>query len=384
MTLSNKIQFNPNKNKLAIGILSGTSVDGIDVALIKIKGFGTNSKIKLIDFKTYPYPEKIKKLILKNSDFRHSSVEDICRLNVIIGKLYADKILDLLKNNNSIPSQIEFIGSHGQTIYHAPNKKNFGGYFIKSTLQIGDPSVIANLTGITTVGDFRVADCAVGGDGAPLVPYFDYILFRSEKINRALLNIGGIANITVIPKGSQKNDIIAFDTGPGNMLLDGFTKRIFNKSFDKDSEFSSKGIKNDKLLNFLLKEPVYQKKPPKSTGRERYGKDFQDLLFKKFSRINKFDFLRTITEFTAYSIYYNYEKYVLPKVKIDELILSGGGANNPLLVDLIKMYFKDVKIKNFDVSGINADSKEAVLFAVLANECLGRESCKYAHCNRFK
>jgi anhydro-N-acetylmuramic acid kinase len=365
-----KKMLDENTKKLAIGILSGTSVDGIDVALLKISGSDINTKIKLVDFYTFPYSKSVRNAIMTNSIAATASVDKICKLNIILGKLYAEAALEICKKNRISSSKISFIGSHGQTIHHLPENRVYAGINMKSTLQIGDPSVIANLTGITTVGDFRVADCSVGGGGAPLVPYFDYILFQSKKYNRGLLNIGGISNITVIPKNSTKDDVVAFDTGPGNMLIDGFMKVLFKKDIDTNGKYASKGTMNDDVLNFLSKDNFYKKKPPKSTGREHYGFKFQKSVLKSFNHKNKYDLLRTITEFTAIAINYNYQKFILPTTKIDELIVSGGGAKNFVLMKSLKNYFKDVKIKTFNSFGLTVDSKESALFAVLANECL--------------
>ncbi len=359
-----------NQEKLAIGVLSGTSLDGIDVGLFKIKGSDTKTILKLIDFHTYPYSKSIKHSLLMNSLKESSSVEEICRLNIILGRLFGESVIKILKKNKLKSDDISFVGSHGQTIHHLPDYKLFSGYKVKSTLQIGDPSTIANITGITTVGDFRVADCAVGGDGAPLVPYFDYILFRSKSVNRALINIGGISNITVIPHNCNKNEVIAFDTGPGNMLIDGLSQKLFNKKYDRNSYFSKKGKLNKIVFDYLKKDKIYKKSPPKSTGREVYGENFQIDLISNFKYINKFDMIRTVTEFTAYTIYYNYRHFIERKISVDEIILSGGGAWNPLLVNSLIYYFKGTKITGFNSFGIDAESKESALFVVLANECL--------------
>jgi anhydro-N-acetylmuramic acid kinase len=365
-----RLNFIENKSKHAIGLLSGTSVDGIDVVLIQIQGSQTQTKLKVLDFITFPYPAKIQEAILKNSEIKTAKIDEICRLNVIIGQLFGEAALRICKKNRIKPNAVAFIGSHGQTIHHLPDNKSYGGFRTKSSLQIGDPSVIANISGITTVGDFRIADCAVGGDGAPLVPYFDYILFRHRKLNRGLLNIGGIANITVIPKNSGKNEVIAFDTGPGNMLIDELMKRLFNKSYDEDGLVAQKGKMNNDLFEYFKKDVYYKKRPPKSTGREHYGSAFVSNIMKHSVHIKKVDIIRTITEFTAYSIWYNYKKFIQDKIKIDELIVSGGGSKNKTIYKLLSSYFKGVKIRDIKLNGANADNKEAVLFAVLANECL--------------
>jgi anhydro-N-acetylmuramic acid kinase len=354
--------------KHIIGLLSGTSVDGIDAVLVKIQGSGTETKVKVIDFVTVKIPVRIRNSVLRNSDNKTAKVAEITRLNMILGNLFAKAVRIIQKRNPSL--KIDLIGSHGQTIHHLSEKKEFLGYKVKSTLQIGDPSVIANVSGFTTIGDFRIADCSVGGEGAPLVPYLDYILFRSGKLNRGLLNIGGIANITILPKSCSKNDVIAFDTGPGNMIIDSLMQKLYNKPFDRNSSVAKKGLVNDKLFKLLLNDKYYKLRPPKSTGREHYGSEFVEKILENTGKIPGADIIRTVTEFTAYSIWSNYEKFIRRKVQIDELIVSGGGANNPVIMKSLKNYFREVKIKRMDSYGIDPDSKEAVLFAVLANECL--------------
>lgn len=376
--MKQQIKFYPNtKPKIAIGLLSGTSVDGIDAVIVKIKGYGNRTKLEVIDFQTCPIPVEVKKAVLKNSYDKSARVSEICRLNSILGILFSKAAIKICKKNGLLNNGkvfVDFIGSHGQTIHHLPDKGMFAGHRIKSTLQIGDPAIIANLTGVTTVGDFRIADCAVDGDGAPLVPYLDYILFSSNTFNRGLLNIGGIANITVIPKMASKRDVFAFDTGPGNMLIDGLVNTLFGKRYDEDSKVAEKGKLNGKLFDFLLKDKVYKMKPPKSTGRERYGSEYQTLILRESKSMSKNDIIRTVTEFTPYTIWYNYEKYIKPKNKLDELIVSGGGCKNKIIMNSLRKYFKGINIKEIDSFGISADSKEAVLFAVLANECLAGNS----------
>ena len=264
------------KNKrTVIGLLSGTSVDAVDAVLLQITGSGLKTRVNVIDFTELSVPQQVRLAIFKNSDKKTASIEEISRLNVIIGALFSDAVLKLLKRNSMQAASVDLIGSHGQTIHHLPEKDNFLGYRVKSTLQIGDPAIIANLTGITTVGDFRIADCAVDGDGAPLVPYLDHILFTHKSKNRALLNIGGIANITVLKKNARKQDVFAFDSGPGNMIIDGLMYHLFKKKYDKNSLVAKKGTLNTELFNYLIMDSAHRAEPPKSTGREHYGMEFQ-------------------------------------------------------------------------------------------------------------
>lgn len=360
------------QKKLVIGLMSGTSVDGIDAALVEIKGNGINTKIRQLFFKTYPYPKGLKELILKNSLRDTSNVEDICRLNFLIGKLFAKAALNLCKDFGISINKIDLIGSHGQTIHHLPKKIKLFGEEIKSTLQIGDPAVIAKLTGVPTVGDFRTGDMALGGEGAPLVPYFDFIVFRSEKISRALLNIGGISNITLLKKNCNVEDVIAFDTGPGNMMIDYLMTKFFNKKFDKDGKIAFKGKVNQDLFNKVFERDSFVKmKPPKSTGRELYNQSFVDDLIKDFSSIPPEDIITTFSEYTAFATYFNYEKFLKRKSIISELLVSGGGSNNLYIMEKLQKYFGDkIKVKKLESELLDVDSKEAVCFALFANETI--------------
>lgn len=358
------------KSRKIIGVLSGTSVDSIDCVLVDIKGFGTKTKIDVKEFYSKPYPKELKKLILKNSQVRSSNVEEICLLNFITAKAFAGAVLEFIKKRNIDKSSVAFIGSHGQTIYHIPQEKSVAGIKSKSTLQIGDPSVIAALTGITTMGDFRTADMAMGGNGAPFVPYLDYILFGGSNKNIALLNIGGIGNATILKKGCSKDEVLAFDTGAGNMVIDALMKRFYGKEYDKNGSTASKGKLNTFLFNKLkAKDKYFSQKPPKATGRENYGEDFVNYILKNSKGIAKEDIIRTVTEFTAFTICYNLNAF-LPKgcSHIDELHISGGGAENKFLTACIESHMPGTKILKLDSKGITAKNKEAVLFAVLANE----------------
>lgn len=362
------------RTRTVIGLLSGTSVDGVDAVLMKITGSGKSTGIKVIDFITHSIPGNIRYSVFRNSDNKTASIEEIARLNVILGVVFADAVLKILKRNGLKAADIDLIGSHGQTIHHLPGKESFLGYKVKTTMQIGDPSVISNLTGIVTVGDFRIADCAVDGDGAPLVPYLDHLLFSDRKKNRGLLNIGGISNITILPKNSPISSVFAFDTGPGNMLIDGLMYHLYHKKFDKDAKIAKKGIVIPKLFDWLLQDTVYRQEPPKSTGREHYGQHFQKKLLKATKGLKPADVIRTVTEFTPYSIWYNYKNFVKSNCTIEELIISGGGAENPLIKTVLSNYFKGTKLISLKQYGVTTQNKEAVLFAVLGNECIAGNS----------
>jgi len=357
--------------KNVIGLMSGTSLDGVDVALVEIRNNWIETRINLLGFIEYPFPEGLKAIILRNSVKESSNVEDISQLNFLIPQIYAEAINLLCKEINFDKDKIDLIGSHGQTIQHLPNATNYLDYQVASTLQIGDPSVLAKLTGKITVGDFRPSDVALGGQGAPLVPYFDFLLFHSNEKNRGLLNIGGISNITILHKQKGQNNVLAFDTGPGNMMIDILMKRFFDKEFDENGDIANSGKLNEDLLIALItKDNFIETEPPKSTGREFYGMEFLVPLFDEFKNVAPEDWLHTITKFTAYAVYRNYEKFVEKETKLDELFISGGGAKNKFLYQSLAQYFENVEVKVIDEIGVSSDAKEAICFAVLANETI--------------
>lgn len=354
--------------KYCIGIMSGTSLDGIDVALCKIKGHGLNTDIKLVDFKTYPYSKDVITDIKKSLDLKTSNSQLLCSLNFKLGMEYAQAVKKLLKNTDLSFADIDFIASHGQTIYHQADNEND---FIKSSLQLGDAATIAYQCQTTVVSNFRAGDIAAGGDGAPLVPYVDYILYSDKKLSRALHNIGGIANTTIIPANSSIDDIYAFDTGPGNMMINRAMEVLFNKSYDKDGEIAAKGKIINNMLTELLSNPYLKKKPPKSTGRELFGIAYTDSIINKYYKNNSQDIIHTLTLFTVESIARAYKDFVLNKNKLDQIIFTGGGAYNKFLLKSIAELI-DVKVLTFEDIGENSDAKEAIAFAVLGNETLQR------------
>ncbi|HQY20503.1 MAG TPA: anhydro-N-acetylmuramic acid kinase [Ignavibacteria bacterium] len=355
---------NKSRRKV-IGILSGTSIDAVDVVLTEIYGSGIKSEIRILEFDSFPIDKKVRNLILRCSSEKTGNTADICKLNFIIGRLFGIKINEFLKKNKISPNEIDLTGSHGQTIFHYPVKNNQYGYDSKSTMQIGDLSVIANITGVTTIGDFRTADVSVNGDGAPLVPYLDYILSRKINCSSVFLNIGGISNITYIKKNCKLNEVIAFDTGPGNLLIDLISKKYFNKKFDKDGKIAGKGNINSNLLEKIVTKDKFVKKPsPKSTGREYYNEEFIESIVKKNS-YDPYDLMATFNFFTAYAVNYNIKKF-----KTDKIFVSGGGSNNLTLMKNLRNLFEGTDLEILNLNGINSSNKEAVLFAVLANELI--------------
>ncbi|MGH4051420.1 MAG: anhydro-N-acetylmuramic acid kinase AnmK [Clostridium sp.] len=352
--------------KYAVGLMSGTSLDGIDAALVKIHGFGEQIKVELVEFINEEIPEEIKEEIKECFSIDKSNVELICSLNFKLGYLFAKATKTVCNKANFPMEKLDFIGSHGQTAFHIP--KAYGMY-AKSTLQIGEPAVIAYETGVTVVSNFRTMDMAAGGEGAPLVPYTEYLLYKSEN-NRALQNIGGIGNVTVLPGNCKLEDLHAFDTGPGNMIIDEVTKRLKGLNYDKGGTFASEGVINSNLLNELMDIPYIKQEPPKTTGRELFGNQFVEQLLRNWKSLKAEDIIATVTAFTAKSIAYNYRQFVFPRCKIDEIVLGGGGSYNNTLVKMITDYLPECKVLIQEELGYSSDAKEAIAFAVLANETL--------------
>ncbi|MBM2834374.1 MAG: hypothetical protein HW406_1535 [Candidatus Brocadiaceae bacterium] len=394
--------------------MSGTSADGIDACLVEISGNGLHTRINVIASETYPYDETTRTAILDTCNPETGTVDKVCQLNFHLGKLFANAAKSIANKAQIAIQDIDLIGSHGQTIYHIPNpetisktgvrsqkleargqksevrsnesnsntvdidafkKEMWDLPHIRSTLQIGEPSVIAQETGVTTVADFRPRDMAAGGQGAPLVPYVDFLLFRDKEKGRALQNIGGIANVTILPKNCGINDVIAFDTGPGNMIIDRITELVTNTTqhFDEGGKLAARGSVNDAILSSLLAHPYLSKPPPKTTGREEFGISFADNLYKDgtHSGIKDLDILATVTAFTARSIADSYKHWILHKHPLPEIILSGGGSHNDTLIKFLRQYLEpSIQIHTINKFGISPNAKEALAFAILANETI--------------
>lgn len=359
-----------NKNsKRIIGLMSGTSLDGLDIALCDISGNGKDTSINLLNFTTIPYDDYFKNEITSIASKKEVELERVCMLNEAIARKHAAMINECLTKWGINHSSIDLIASHGQTIYHAPEIFHKKDYYKNATLQIGDGDHIATLTGIITISDFRQKHVAAGGEGAPLVSYGDYLLFAKDQTNKILLNIGGIANLTFIPANANFEDIISTDIGPGNTLMDKWIKReIPEMHFDNNGEMASKGKVNATLLNKMLSHPFFSLPLPKTTGPELFNLAFIDMAIQELDipAIPTEDMLATLNKLTAVSICNAINK-IIPKNATVELMISGGGLKNNALISTLK---NDLQLCIFKDHTLHADAKEAMLFAILANEML--------------
>jgi anhydro-N-acetylmuramic acid kinase len=330
----------PKNSLLVLGLMSGTSADGIEAALVRVSGAPPKLKSKLVGHASLPIPTPIRQKILQIAEGTPLPAAEISQLNFRLGQLFAEAAIASCKKLRVPLKSVNLIASHGQTIFHQGPPVPYLGAKTSSTLQIGEPAVIAAHTGVTTIGDFRPADMAAGGQGAPLVPFADYLLYRHEKFGRVSLNLGGIANITVIPAHSKPADVFAFDTGPANILIDALVFHFTHgrQRFDKNASLARRGHINNALIYRLMKDPYLKLRPPKSTGREYFGAlHVKDLLnFSRKREIRPADILYTVTYFTAASVVDALRRFVFPKHKISQLIVSGGGTRNPLLMSQLE------------------------------------------------
>ena len=354
------------------GLMSGTSLDGVDCAVVRVSGSGISVQIEVLGFASVPYPDELRDLILRNSEATGSSVRDLSQLNFRLAYAYRDAVASACERAGLDPADLDAVGSHGQTVHHVPDPEECAGLPVTSTLQIGDPSVLANLLRVVTVGDFRVADMALGGQGAPLVPYLDLVLFGSESTDRILLNIGGIANLSVLPSSGNAEDVLAFDTGPGNMVIDGVVHRLFDQRYDDGGAIASSGSVCETLLSELLADTYYKMAPPKSTGREKYTGAMVDriLMLAESMGCNKVDALTTVTELTPQTIAGAINRFVMDSLDPGQLIAAGGGVHNKYIMRRLRELLPGIEVMTADSLGVDPDAKEAVCFAVLAHETL--------------
>jgi len=350
-----------------VGLMSGTSADGIDAALCEISGTPPKLNATILHSLIYPYPEGFQQRVIDACLPEQSNVEELCRLNTEQAELFAQAVLRVIDEAGANPSEIDLIGSHGQTYWH--NVEADGT--VTSTLQLVESAVLAERTGITTINNFRARDVAVGGQGAPLTSYADWVLLRHETKWRAVQNIGGIGNVTFVPPLSDTKSLpLAFDTGPGNMLLDTILVEVTDGelAYDKDGQLAQQGNIHEEWLEELLEHPYYKRLPPKTTGRELFGAQMAEELLKtaQNKQITLPDIMATLTLLTAQTIADAYQSY--SPHPVDEVILGGGGRNNPVMVKLIKAMIPQADVLTHEDIGLDSDNKEALVFALLAHE----------------
>jgi anhydro-N-acetylmuramic acid kinase len=368
---------------IVAGIMSGTSADGINVALIKLVWRGrprprssefTNLSFKFLAHAEYPYPKNVRQAVLQAMNANQASVADLARLNFLLAELYADAVL---ATQRRFRLKAELIGCHGQTLYHQGEPANFLGRNLAVTWQTGEGAVIAARAGVPVVSDFRPADMAAGGKGAPLVPFLDYLLYRDRQIGRIVQNIGGIANLTAIPAGASAKQVTAFDTGPGNMLIDAVTERLYGQPYDRDGRIAASGTVLELVVSEVLRLPFFSRKPPKTAGREEFGREFARRFVKRCGRASMPDVVATATALTARSIADGLRRFVLPRRgSFREFVASGGGTNNPTLLAMLANELRPLHltIRASDEFGLPSEAKEAAAFAVLACETWNRRA----------
>ncbi|HEX2060302.1 MAG TPA: anhydro-N-acetylmuramic acid kinase [Thermoanaerobaculia bacterium] len=359
-----------------IGLMSGTSLDAIDVAMVRIVKHGLTATVKLEHFREYPYPPKIRAVVRELFDPKRARIDDICRYDFILGEVFAEAVLSLLRETRIKADTVDLIASAGQTIWHDPELSivNPDVDWIdhpietRSTFAIGQSAVIAERTGIITVGDLRVRDVAAGGQGAPLVPYFDWVLLRHKSRGRCIQNIGGIGNVTYIPPKAQWNDVFAFDTGPGNMIIDELAWIATNgrQTYDTDGALAAAGRVRDELLEYWMSDPYFAKSPPKTTGRELFGAQFARRIMAETPGVDIHDLIATATALTAESIARSYRDFIHPRGPVHEVLLAGGGAKNPTLVQMIQERMPKTAVKIYKAS----EAKEAMAMAMIANDAV--------------
>ncbi len=358
--------------RLIIGIMSGSSADGVDAALVRVRGHGEQLSWRLVRHETLQYSPKLRDIILRCAEPGSGDTASLCRINVLLGELFARAATHVAQQAGIDLKAVDLIGSHGQTVQNLPVPVTLTGIPVSSSLQLGEPSVIAERTSITTIANFRARDLAAGGQGGPLEAYVDYLLFRHRSRGRLILNIGGIANLTAIPASAGPDGVTAFDTGPGNMVLDALVSHFTGgrESFDHDGRYARRGVVRPEVLAKLLSHAYLERPPPKSCGREEFGRPFIDDLLKRHSTLSGDDLIATMTRFTAESIASACRRFVMPNNVYEEAIVSGGGARNGFLMDQLRSALPEVSITDSEEYGLPVAAKEAVAFAILANETL--------------
>ena len=372
---------------IVAGVMSGTSADGINVALVEITGAGFDTSFELLAHHEYPYARAVRQAVLGAMNAGRASVADLARLNFLLGELYASAVLATQKK---AAVKVELVGCHGQTLYHQGDPAPYLGKKVAATWQTGEGAVIAARVGAPVVSDFRPADMAAGGKGAPLVPFLDYLVYRDALVGRIVQNIGGIANLTAIPAGASSEQLIAFDTGPGNMVVDAVMERLYSKPYDRDGRIAARGQPLETILKVLLQHSFFRRKPPKTAGREEFGREFVADFLRRCGRARKDDLVATATALTARSVGEAVKKFVLfpagakaqikagsngtakavPLHRYSEYVISGGGAKNRTLVNMLRAELEllGLTLRSSDEFGVPSVAKEAVAFALLAYE----------------
>jgi anhydro-N-acetylmuramic acid kinase len=366
------------KDMIVAGVMSGTSADGINVAVVRMDSRASSSrrasrKFELLGHAEYSYPKRVREAVLGAMNASRANVADLARLNFLLGELYSDAVL---ATERRCRVKADLVGCHGQTLYHQGEAQLFLRRKVAATWQTGEAAIVATRVGVPVVSDFRPADIAAGGKGAPLVSFLDYMLFRDARAGIIVQNIGGIANLTAIPAGAAASHVIAFDTGPGNMVMDAVTERLFRKSLDHGGKIAASGKVLDKVVQGMLKHEFFRRKPPKTAGREEFGREFVLEFLSSCGRCRKQDIVATATALTAKSIADALRRFVLRnsrsarKPGFQELILSGGGAKNRALVAMLTSELAPLglRLRFSDEFGLPSAAKEAVAFAVLAYE----------------
>lgn len=360
-----------------IGLMSGTSLDGLDIAYCRLYDYGRETKVEVLAFATMPYASDTKDKIKQVFAQDRVDLPYLALLNEWIGTYHGQLVNEFVATNNIDKNQIDIIASHGQTVMHVPKHRHAYKDMANATLQIGDGDHLAYQTGIITISDFRQKHIAASGEGAPLAVYGDYLMFTEKGENRVMLNIGGISNFTYLPSNGDATMVFVTDTGPGNTLMDAYMKKYFNTNFDQDGQVASQGMVQPELLKSILNHPFFALELPKTTGPELFNLSLveQALRDSNCLHINHFDIMATLNTLTAVTIA-NAIKIGLQKQDL-QIFVSGGGAHNVLLMDNLQSELPQCNFQRIDSLGMNGDAKEAVLFALLANECIGGKTVEF-------
>ncbi len=362
---------------IVAGVMSGTSADGINVALVRVntssRGRTGTPRLHLLAHAEYSYPKTVRRVVLDAMNSSKASVSDLARLNVLLAELYSEA---LLATQRRFHLKADLVGCHGQTLYHQGEPAPFLGRRLAVTWQTGEGAVVAARVGVPVVSDFRPADMAAGGKGAPLVPFLDFLLYRDNQVGRIVQNIGGIANFTAIPAGAAAARVMAFDTGPGNMVIDAVTQQLFRKPYDRDGRIAGSGAVIEGVIRHLMRGPFFQRKPPKTAGREEFGREFTKEFIRRCGRADKRDVIATATALTARSIADALRRFVIRRSSTyRDFIVSGGGANNPTLMAMLANELRPLglQIRSSDEFGLPSEAKEAAAFALLAFQTWNRK-----------